>query len=90
MELRDRSTEVVLAELQQVRVVTISDRPEDHLAVSGALAAPAVGDVGTIVAINATPGRPAVYTVESVQPDGRTRWVADFTAQELVPFTSAV
>jgi hypothetical protein len=55
MELRDRRTEVVLAELQQVRIVGISGRPEDHVAVSGALAIPAVGDVGTIVAINATP-----------------------------------
>jgi hypothetical protein len=43
--------------------------------------APQVGDVGTIVMAYDSPSKG--YTVEAVQEDGQTAWLADFRPDQL-------
>jgi hypothetical protein len=45
--------------------------------------APQVGDEGTVVWVEGHPAGGARYTVESVDPDGYTVWLADFEPDEL-------
>ena len=61
----------------RVRVLRVASRHVDGSA--GAIRAPQVGDVGTIVHVLA----PDRFVVESVRDDGSTAWLADFDAEEL-------
>ena len=44
---------------------------------------PQIGDSGAIVEILNAPNLPDKYVVEAVNPDGTTRWLSDFDADEL-------
>jgi hypothetical protein len=73
-------------EFDQVRIVRLRGSAEDHLATTGVVRPPRVGDTGTIVHLVPTydPDDPAVrYVVEDVAPDGSTVWVAEFSRDEL-------
>jgi hypothetical protein len=70
-------------ELDVVRVRQLL-QPERHFdGTEGCKRPPRVGDRGTIVFVQAERGGPACYTVEMVDADGYTVWLADFEADEL-------
>jgi hypothetical protein len=73
-------------EFDTVRIVVLHGSAEDHLAASGGVRLPQVGDTGTIVHLVPTfePDNPATrYLVEDVAPDGTTVWLAEFGRDEL-------
>ncbi len=45
--------------------------------------APEVGDTGCVVDILSAVGLPDMYVVESVEPDGMTVWLGDFSSDEI-------
>ena len=44
---------------------------------------PLIEDMGVIVDVLHTPGLPDRYVVESIDADGTTVWLGDFSAEEL-------
>jgi hypothetical protein len=44
---------------------------------------PQLGDLGTIVYVHRRDSVPALYTVEAVDENGYTLWLADFSPEEL-------
>ena len=73
-------------EFDEVRIVTVHGPAEDHLAATGSIRPPRVGDTGTIVHLVPThdPDNPTTrYLVEDVAPDGTTVWLAEFSRDEL-------
>jgi hypothetical protein len=64
--------------LQTVRVVSLHS-PKDWP--DSPLHAPQIGDAGNIIGIFPQMREP--YTVESLWPDGKTRWLADFLSEDL-------
>lgn len=77
-----------LRQYEMVRVVRLNRPADAYNWGPGYQRSPQVGDVGCIVEIYQTPGVPETYVVESVAPDGRTVWLADFTADEIEPVGS--
>jgi hypothetical protein len=69
-------------ELALVRVVRLAAPERDVTGTDGATRQPRIGDVGTVVFV-LEPG--AAYTVECIDDDGMTAWLADFDAHELEP-----
>lgn len=67
-------------ELQVVKVVRLLSPHRSFEGTQGISREPHVGDQGTIVHVLA-PGK--AFTVESVNSDGLTIWLADFQAEEL-------
>jgi hypothetical protein len=45
--------------------------------------APRLGDLGTVVYVVYQDSAPALYTVEAVDLNGNTLWLADFVPEEL-------
>ena len=73
-------------EFDEVRIVHLDGRAEDHLAASGSARPPQIGDTGTIVHLLPTsnPDDPATrYIVERVALDGSTVWLGEFGRDEL-------
>jgi hypothetical protein len=65
-------------ELERVRVVKLLSTERDVLGSFNPSPQPLVGEVGMIVDV-----RDDAYTVECVDGEGYTRWLADFAAEEL-------
>lgn len=74
----------ILPEHSTVRVQQLIDEDRPFNGAQDVKRAPQVGDTGTIVHI--TQHRwdgSLIYIVENAAPDGKTVWLADFTAEEL-------
>ena len=70
-------------ELDVVRVRQLL-QPERHFdGTDGCKRPPRVGDRGTVVLVQAERGGPRCCTVEMVDAEGYTVWLADFEAEEL-------
>ena len=75
--------QTALDELDTVRVVRLLT-PNRHFDSSYAEGrSPHVGDEGVIVYVHRQNSAPTLYTVESVDTNGYTLWLADFVPEEL-------
>jgi hypothetical protein len=70
-------------ELDGVRVVRLLRLDRSYSGTGDVARPPRIGDSGTIVLAYPDPSAP--YCVESVDDEGRTIWLADFDADEVVP-----
>jgi hypothetical protein len=70
-------------ELDTVRVVQLLTPNRVFDGTESIKRAPRPGDLGTIVYVHRQDSLPALYTVEAVDPNGRTLWLADFVPEEL-------
>ena len=46
---------------------------------------PQLDDLGVIVEVLSTPGFPHKYVIENSDSDGRTIWLSEFVAEEIMP-----
>jgi hypothetical protein len=65
---------------QTVRVVSLHSPKAWPWPISS-LPSPQIGDIGAIIGI--CPQRRESYTVESILPGGKTRWLIDFSPEDL-------
>ena len=77
----DKDTPLQLKELDVVRVIGLERSGREFTGTETVARAPRVGDEGTIVYSSGVDGAP--FTVEMVDDDGLTVWVADFALSEL-------
>ena len=73
-----------------VRIVSLRSEPAEYGGWLHSQHPPRVGETGTVVEILSTPGQPDRYVVESCAADGTTRWLADFSAEELEAVDNSV
>jgi hypothetical protein len=69
-----------IQELEVVRVAQLSGSTRPVIGSGTSIRQPAVGDIGTVVAVL---GGGAMYTVECVNEDGLTDWLCDFERSEI-------
>lgn len=81
--------QTALGELDTVRIVRllIPNRPFDGS--HAVKRPPELGDEGTIVYVHHRGSVPTSYTVEAVDTNGNTLWLADFVPEELLLMTRA-
>ena len=65
---------------QRVRVIQVLPRMDSNIGDCF----PQVGDIGTVVEVYSDP---EAYCVEAVLPNGRTKWLMDFSPDDLQPET---
>jgi len=70
-------------ELDQVRVVRLNHPTREVTGTERVRRQPAVGDLGTVVALLKHGSNPPGYYVECVDADGLTLWLAGFDRDEL-------
>jgi hypothetical protein len=76
-----------LKEYDVVKITTLL-RPQRHVdGTKDVLRQPKCGDIGTIVHMASSPQEGTIYSVECVSPEGLTIWLADFSRDEIAPFS---
>jgi hypothetical protein len=70
-------------ELDTVRVVQLLTPNRVFDGTESIRRAPRPGDQGAVVHVHHQNSVPVLYTVEAVDPDGHTLWLADFAPEEL-------
>jgi hypothetical protein len=70
-------------ELNTIRIVRLLRDNREYSGTPGIIRPPQIGDVGTIVHVYDPHGP---YSVECVNAEGYTVWLADFAAEEIEPF----
>jgi hypothetical protein len=71
-------------ELDTVRIVKLQTPERWFDGTGGVARAPRVGDTGTIVHLSGAEGQTPELTVECVDADGYTVWLASFNPEELM------
>jgi hypothetical protein len=74
----------MLREYEQVKVIKLEEENREHDGTDGVKRAPLVGDTGIIVHITTDSNTENnIYTVENINADGYTIWLADFVESEI-------
>ena len=72
-----------MEELDTVRIVQLLTRNRAFDGTEPIRRPPRPGDMGVVVYVHHQDSVPALYTVEAVDPNGHTLWLADFVPEEL-------